>query len=153
MWRASVWHRDAIPIEDIDDRHDLRIWLPLFDLVAIGGGVWATFFGSPILRRLFPVELVEVAALAMAAAASICFIGVAFPRLWPIELLGKLTLIFLFGCYAGIVAFYPSNPDANNGFVVFVLVLAMFTPFSRVSKLAEKVRAWWAARGERSADG
>lgn len=147
--RASIWHRDSISIEDYGDRHTLRIWLPLFDLVAIGGGLWATFYGSPILRRLFPVDLVEVAAFAMALAATVCLIGVAFPRLWPIELIGKLGLIFLFGCYAGIVAFYPSNPDANNGFVVFVLILAMFTPFARVSKLAERLQEWWQAGGAR----
>lgn len=140
LWALTVWHPDGVRADDWRQRHTLRVWLPLFDFgIVFLGGLWAAFYGSPILWRLFPAPLIETAGTAMAITGLVCFVGVIFPRLWPLELVGKLGLIFLIGCYAGTVAFFPSNPDANNGFVVFILVGVLFLGFIRVTQLSEDV--------------
>lgn len=143
--RASVWARGVIPPEDWEDRWDLRLWLPLWDLILIGAGIWATAFGSPILHRLFPESAIDAAGMALAVAATVCLMGVAFPVLWLAEFFGKVTVMFLLGAYAACVWFFRSDPsDMSSGFVVFILCAAIIPAPSRLSKIGEQ----WKKRRE-----
>lgn len=153
LWRASIWARDAIPPEEWKDRHDKRLWLPLWDLIMIGAGIWATAFGSPILHRLFPEDAIDAAGMALAIAATVCLMGVAFPALWLVEFLGKITVMFLLGGYAACVAFFRVNPqDPSSGFVVFILCAAIIPALSRLSTLGEEWKERYVLRrAERAA--
>jgi len=141
LWGASVWGKGVIPPEDWENRWDLRIWLPLWDWILIGGGIWATAFGSPILHRLFPESVIDAAGIALALAATVCLMGVTFPVLWLAEFFGKVTVMFLLGAYAACVVFFRADPtDMQSGFVVFVLCAAIVPAPSRLSKIGEQWR-------------
>lgn len=128
----SVWK-----LEDnkTDPDATARFWLPLFDVVMILAGVWASVFGSPILHRLFPTALVDVAGIGMALAAGLALVGVVVPRLAMLELLGKLLLIFFLGSYTACVAFFPADGTPSNGFLVLILIGSLFLVYPRVRRL------------------
>lgn len=136
--RASIWHRSAIPADEWKFRSIKRVWLPLYNFIVGGAGVWAMIYGSPILKRLFPGELVDVAGFALAAAAFVCLLGRAFPMLWLVEFCGKVMIAFLLGAYAGTVAIFPREADPANGFVVFILAAAIIPCMIGVSIIAEE---------------
>jgi len=136
--RASIWHHSAIPADEWKFRSIKRVWLPLYNAIMLGAGLWALWFGSPILKRLFPGELIDVAGLSLAAAAAVCLLGRAFPMLWPVEFFGKLAIAFLLGGYAGTVAFFRQDPDPSGGFVVFILAAAIIPCMIGVSIIAEE---------------
>lgn len=141
--QASVYGKDTIPVEDWEDRWDLRVWLPLWDLVLMGAGVWATAFGSPILHRLFPEGAIDAAGMALTIAATVCLMGVWFPVLMGVEFFGKLAVMFLLAAYATCVLLFRQNPaDMSSGFVVFILSAAIIPAPSRLMKIGEK----WATR-------
>lgn len=137
LWQASVWHPDAIPPDEWDHRHQRRVSLPLLDALMIVAGVWAMRFGSPLLNDLFEPELVDLGGAILAASAATCLIGVAFPRLWRIELFGKTALVFLLVTYASAITFFPRNPDPSSGFVAFVICGMLIFPCTRMVELIE----------------
>ncbi|WP_424462858.1 hypothetical protein [Pseudoclavibacter helvolus] len=140
LWRASVWHPDALPIEEFKFRSLKRVWLPLYDAAAFGAGLWAIVFGSPILHRLFHPDVIDLLGALLAVAAAVCFAGVAFPSLWRVEIAGKLVLLMLLAAYALTIIAFRTNPQPEALFVVFILVLGMPLPFFRLSLLGEEIK-------------
>lgn len=164
IFHSWVWSRGGIPADDWEDRWDLRVWLPLWDLLLIGGGIWATAFGSPILHRLFPDAVIDFAGIALALAATVCLMGVQFPPLWLAEFFGKVTVMSLLAMYAACVLLFRADPaDMQSGFVVFILCCAIVPAPSRLSKIGEqwkkrrdlraKAEAALKARAEATPDG
>lgn len=140
LWRASIWHPDAIPPDEWKYRNLKRVWLPIYDIIAIGAGVWAAIFGSPLLHSLFDGPVIDAMGITLAAVATVCLAGVVFPRLWKMEIAGKVTLMSLLGAYAFTVAMFRANPDPAAGFVAFVLVLAIPLPMFRLQLLGEEIK-------------
>jgi O-antigen ligase len=140
LYRASIWHPDSIPPDEWKYRSLKRVWLPAYDLVAIGAGMWAAMFGSPILHRLFPTEVIDLMGWLLAVSAFVCLAGVAFPRLWKVEILGKVVLVALLAAYAATVALFRTNPDPSAGFVCFIIVLALPLPMFRLTLLGEEIK-------------
>lgn len=138
--RSSIWHPDAISPDEWKFRNLKRVWLPFYDLVAFGAGIWAAMFGSPLLRSLFDDPVIDVMGFGLAFVALVCFLGVAFPRLWKVEIVGKVVLMSLLGTYAFTVAVFRTNPDPSAGFVAFVLVLALPLPLFRLLLLGEEIK-------------
>lgn len=147
--RATIWHPDAVPVEEWKDRWDVRLWLPLYDGVVIGAGLWATAWGSPLLHRLFDAQTIDWAGIVFAFAGVVALAGVVFPALWKTELTGKLLIIGLIGTYGAAVLLFPVERAPESAFVVFMLALGLFTPFSRLTKLGEN---WKQRRAEEDAD-
>lgn len=131
--RWTVWHPLNTDPTD-DDRSGPRFWYPVYDLIAFGLGLYALFLGSPLLNRLFPAWFTDTMGVVLMVAALICLVGVVFPKLNILELTGKLMIIFMLGGYAGTVAAL-SRTDEPNGFVVIVLVMAIWLLGPRVTKL------------------
>lgn len=140
LCRASIWHPDAIPPDEWKYRNLKRVWLPLFDLIVFGAGLWALIYGSPLLHRLFREEVIDVVGGLLAAVALICLFGVVFPRLWKIEIAGKITMLALLSAYAAAIIFYRANPDPSAGFVVFVIFTGFPLPLFRLTLLGEEIK-------------
>lgn len=130
--RLTVWHPINTDPED-EDRSGPRFWYPTYDLIAFLLGCYALQLGSPLLNRLFPDWFTNTMGIVLMAAAVLCFAGVVFPKLSMLELGGKLVIVFMLGGYAGTVAFRSENPE--NGFVVLVLIMAVWLLGPRVTKL------------------
>ena len=96
----TIWSPGAIPTDEWKYRNLKRVWLPAYDVVAILAGVVATVQGSPLLNRLFSELLVNMFGTGMAVIAMICLLGVIFPALWAVELVGKAILVGIVSAYA-----------------------------------------------------
>lgn len=142
--RSLVWH----PINsdpDDDDRSGPRFWYPMYDLIAFALGAYALVLGSPLLNRLFPDWFTNTMGIVLMSAALTCLVGVVFPKHNVLELVGKLAIVFMLGGYAGTVAFL-SRPAEPNGFVVIVLIMAVWLLGPRVTKLFVQVTREYRAR-------
>jgi uncharacterized membrane protein len=131
--RLLVWHPINTDPHD-DDRWTVRFWLPLFDCLVILAGIIAYSFGSRIMSKLFPEWIVDWAAVVFAIAGFITLVGVCIPRLWRVEVGGKITIAFLLTTYAFLVLTFPQY-DQNNAFVCVILIMATWGIYPRLTRL------------------
>jgi len=132
--RRTVWHPINTDPAD-DDRWTVRVWLPLYDLLAVLAGIIAFSIGSPFLNRLFEHWLVDTVAVAFMVAGLVTLVGVVFPRLWRAEVVGKITMSFLLTSYALLVLAFPSSGSVNNAFVTVILIMATWGIYPRLTRL------------------
>lgn len=134
--RYTVWHPINTDPAD-ENRWGPRFWYPTYDIIALTLGLIAFWQGSPLLNRLFPDWFTDFMAVGLIAASIICLVGVVIPRLALAELVGKLSIVFLLGGYAGTVAFMGNQNE--NGFVVVVLIMSVWLLGPRASELFVRV--------------
>lgn len=144
--RASIWHPDAIPLREQKYRSLKRVWLPLYDVLATLAGVAGVVYGSRLLDRLYG-DFTDVVAGFFAVVALVCLAGVAFPRLWAIELAGKSVLVGMVIAYAVAIVVSPSpeqllSKEAPSWFIFIMLLLTLPLPLFRLELLATE----WADR-------
>lgn len=132
--RLTVWHPINTDPAD-DDRWTVRVWLPLYDVLAILGGYIAYVIGSPLLNRLFPDWIVDGAAVAFGIAGAVTLVGVVLPRYWRLEAVGKIGMSFLLTTYAFLVLAFPSRDAQNNSFITVILIMATWGVYPRLTKL------------------
>lgn len=142
--RLTVWHPINTDHED-NYRHGPRFWYPTFDLFMVALGVYAFFVGSPLLNRLFPVWFVDGLGVAITTSELLAALGAIIPRLFMIEIVGKLGLVFFLGGYAGTVAVL-SRVEEPNGFAVIALFSLVWLLGPRLSWLFIRLGKWWATR-------
>lgn len=132
--RLTIWHPINTDPED-DERWSVRVWLPLYDLLAVLAGIIAFEIGSPFLNRLFEHWLVDAAALSFIASGLAALVGVCIPRLWRVEIAGKIGMSFLLTSYAFLVLAFPSGGGISNAFVTVILIMATWGIYPRLTKL------------------
>lgn len=138
--RATIWHPDAIDVDEYKFRSLKRVWLPLYDAVAIGAGLWAALYGSPILRSLFDGPVITSMGVGLMLIATVCLMGVVFPALWRWEIVGKVALVALLASYAAAVVWFRPNLEPATGFVAFIIALTLPLPVFRLSLLGEEIK-------------
>jgi len=146
LWRASIWHPDAIPLHEKKYASLKRVWLPLYDTVAILAGIAAIAYGSRLLDRLYG-PFTDVIGVVFIAVAAVCFAGVAFPCLWAVELAGKVVLVGMIVAYISGIVVSPSPEqllarEAPSWFIVAMLALNLWLPLWRIENLTGE----WADR-------
>jgi hypothetical protein len=98
--RASIWAPGAIPPDEIKYAGPLkRVALPVFDLLLIVGGIYAVSSGIPALDTLLPDAASNALGIIFVVCAVVCLFGAAFPRLWPVEMGGKILIVSILGMY------------------------------------------------------
>lgn len=146
LWRASIWHPDAIPLHERKYASLKRVWLPIYDITAVWAGINAAIFGSRLLDRLYgPVT--DLVGVLFAAVALVCLAGVAFPRLWAVEIAGKAVLVGMIVAYMAAIVMSPSpeqlvTKEAPSWFIVTMLALNLWLPLFRLEMLTTE----WADR-------
>lgn len=140
LWRASIWHSGAIKPGEWKYRHLKRVWLPVYDVIAIIAGFLAFDLGSRLLYRLLSPPLVDFVGLTYAIIAAVCLLGVAFPALWAVEIVGKVILVGLIVGYIAAIAFYSTTPPGEPPpwFVVTMLAGLLPMPLFRLGLLGEE---------------
>lgn len=146
---ASVWAAGVVPTDD-PWRNAKRIWLPLFDVIMIISGINAIVFGSRLLDRLYGnfTDLIGAAFVIIAAA---CLIGVGWPRMWPVEIVGKILLVSMIVGYVFGIILSPSPEqlaakEAPSWFVASMLLGLTTFPLVRLDRLLDE---WVKRRGTR----
>lgn len=141
LWRHSIWHPDSVQPEEWKYRWLLRIWLPLYDLMGIMAGVWAALFGSPVLYRLLgDTFMVDLLGVAFAIIAAVCMMGVIFPRVYRLEIVGKILLVAMLGGYAGAIVLFNTSNDITSWFVAFIVAMTLPLPLFRLNLLGEEIK-------------
>lgn len=146
--RLLVWHPINTDPAD-DDRWTVRVWLPLYDCLVILAGFVAYWIGSPLLNRLFPHAVVDAVAVIFAVLGFITLIGVCVPRVWMIEVFGKIGISFLLTTYAFLVLAFPSREPQNNAFITVILIMATWGVYPRLTRLFIRGYRDRILRGER----
>lgn len=141
--RLTIWHPINTDPND-DDRWTVRVWLPMYDALAVLLGIIAYYIGSSLLVQLFPPVIVDAVAVFFLFAGLITLIGVTIPKLWRIEVAGKIAMSFLLTTYAFLVLTFPSKDVPNNSFVTVILIMATWGIYPRLTKLF--IRGYQASR-------
>lgn len=139
LLRHTVWAHDGIQAEDWKYRDLQRVWLPLYDLIAIYAGLMGLLFGSPILEKVFGIvdsfaiiDPIDWATGGFVLIALTCFIGVIHPRLWAVEIVAKVMLVGLIAAYIFTIIVYGDRGASGlpnlfvTGMLAFGLPLALF---------------------------
>lgn len=135
VFRASVWHRDGVRPEDRRFRGIFRYVLPLTDILFVVFGAVGWHNGIRSVEQVAGDEWQTWWSLALAVSAFVALVGVAFPRLWFVELAGKIPLIALVTLYMWVlVARGLDDPKvlATAGLIMILILL----PIWRVVDLA-----------------
>jgi hypothetical protein len=146
LFAASIWAPGAIPLDEWKYRNLKRVWLPVYDVVAIVAGYFAFDQGSNLLNRLFDSWFVDLFGVAMMIVAGVCLAGVAFPALWAVEMLGKVLLLGMVVSYIASILFLSAEPFSNS-FVVAMLAWGLPLALFRLNLLGEE----WKERNEEAA--
>ncbi|MDY0830725.1 hypothetical protein SK224_16440 [Microbacterium sp. BG28] len=149
LWRASIWHPDAIPpIEEKYASPLKRVLFPVYDLVVIWLAWAGLGAGFRALALTFPSPGPSVLYGALMAAGLVCFIGAAFPRLWVAEIVGKLAILALLGILMAAMYVAAAEIPGHTGANVAPMIAGMMLP--------PLLRLWilgveWAGRSEGAA--
>lgn len=139
LWRASIWHPDAIPVtEGSTSREMKRIVLPLFDALVILMGFNGILNGMPSFALVYDPTITVIASWTLFMAGWVAFVGLAFPRLWYLEAVGKLAMVFVLGGYAGAVWIAYVQGDAGRGFVAAGLTGLLALPMWNLARLGRE---------------
>lgn len=100
LWRACIWHPDAIPESEGEVARDVkRSLLPLIDLALIIGAIRGIHGGMPTFALVFNDTASYIAAVAVLVFAVGCLVGVSLPRLWLLEFISKCGLGIVLASY------------------------------------------------------
>jgi cytochrome bd-type quinol oxidase subunit 1 len=132
--RATIWAPGAIPTEERKYAGPLkRVALPALDVLLIVGGYYAVTSGIPALDELLPDDVSNFLGLLFAACAVVCLLGAVFPRLWTLEVAGKILVVAILGMY--FIALRTLDDDTlPRKFVSLVVLWGMVLPV---------LRLWW----------
>lgn len=136
LYAKSIWAHDAIPPAEWKYRNLKRVMFPVIDFLFILGGFSAARYGVPAISEFFPDLVVDLFSYALSLVAAVCFIGVLFPRLWPMEIAGKVTLLTLMTGYFVSLLLLTAAGEGNRGFVLIVAAIALCPIVWRLSLLA-----------------
>jgi len=149
VWAASIWAPDAIPADEYKFRNLKRVMFPVIDVLFVLGGLSAAAYGVPAISEFFTNETVDLYAYTLSTVAFVCFLGVAFPRLWPLEVMAKSALLGLNALYFTALFILTAVGEGNRGFVVIIAAVAMCPIIWRINVLGSE---WQERRLSEKAD-
>lgn len=114
----SVWAPDAIPAEEWKYRNLTRVVFPGIDIILALASFGAFFFGIPAVSEFYPKIVTTMLASLLTFAGIISFFGVGFPKLWRLEIMGKVVLFGILVIYFFSILILAIKGDGNRVFVL-----------------------------------
>lgn len=143
LWRASIWHRDAIP--EVERKYGSplkRVLFPVYDIAVIILGVAGLQIGFQAVARAFPHPAEVVLYAVLTIAGLVCLIGCSFPRLWLQEIVGKFVILFTLGVVMVAMLVAGATLPGHTGFMVApILIVMMLPPLLRLWILGWEIAA------------
>lgn len=141
LGRASIWHPDAVPAaEGVASRELKRIVLPSFDVLVIVMGWNAVQHGMPSFDLVYSPIIATLAAWILLPAGVLALVGIAFPRLWIAEAVGKLAMVVVLGGYAGALWVLLAQGQWARAFVAAGLSAIIVLPMWNLARLGRERR-------------
>lgn len=134
LWRSSIWHPDAIPPHERKYAAPLkRVVFPVFDIAVLILGIAGLFSGFQALKLTFPDPVPTLIYGTLGAMGSLCFIGCGFPRLWAVEISGKVLILMSLGVLFVAMIIAGATVPGHTGIVIAPMVFVMtLIPFLRL---------------------
>lgn len=150
LWRSTVWSRNGVSAADWRFRNQFRITFPYVDLVFICFGLVGWAAGIQTVQEAAGYRWQTYWSASIAVCAFAALIGVTFPRLWALELAGKIPLIGLVCAYLALFLGRGLQDPKISATAVLLTALVAF-PIWRVGDIASnELRPWLARRREES---
>lgn len=132
--RKTVWHPGAIPALERKYAMPLKWFVfPAFDIAMVIMGVRGITGGIPSLEALFPGNVSFALYVVWVLVAALCFLGAAVPRLWVLEIGGKVSLFALLAVYLiALRVAEANNPDGSRDAITVFVCVAMLFPLLRL---------------------
>lgn len=146
LWRASIWHSDAIPESEGRASRELKRYvLPGFDLLMLLMGIAGVARGMPSFTQVYDSAVSYAAGWALLAAGASAFLGIAFPRFWMAEAAGKLLMLIVIGGYAAALWVLNFQGIGERWIVAVAFTALLVLPVWTLSRLGrerrERIRA------------
>lgn len=129
LFLASIWAPGRFEKGDLYGYY-VRVILPITDAAFIYIGLGGALNSVPALREVYETYQADLIAVTFAFTGLVCLLGVAFPRLYVMEIIGKaftLWSIIAFTIVLGVLA----GPRAYvAGFMIFPLLILGFRLFT-----------------------
>ncbi len=144
LWRASIWHPSAIPIDEAKYASPLkRVVFPAFNVIMIALGLAGLSTGFEALRLTFPTPFPTVLYSTLVVAGLVCFGACAFPRLWAWEVVGKFVILVGLAVLFAAMLVAAAEIEGHSGRAIAPMIVGLsLIPFLRLWILA----AEWAGR-------
>lgn len=146
---ATVWAHDGVRPEDYRYRGLYRFVLPLTDVLFLYFGAVGWHNGIRSVAQAAGPEAQTWWSGAIALFSFVALVGVAFPRLWPVEAFGKIWLIVFVSQYVFLIlgrGVLDEKVTATAGLIIILVLL----PIWRVADLGF---VWWQERRRRRIGG
>jgi hypothetical protein len=154
--RASIWDRAAIP-HDAAYRYVSpikRVFLPAYDVIILWIGLAGLVVPLQAVGQAVPEPWPMVLYIALAVAGIACFFGCAFPRLWRVEITGKVAILGLLSMLTVSMVLAGFTIPGHTGITITpILIGLMIPPLIRLWTLGSELgdrRAFRADRGAAS---
>lgn len=134
---ATVWAPGALREEDQRIRHLLRVFLPLTDLGYIYFGVVGAVNGLASVERATSGQWQRGWSIVLAVSGLMALIGVAFPRLVSLEMVGKALMIGGISTYLSIMVIRGAS-EANVTAIAGLLFGLVYLPMWRIGDLGTR---------------
>jgi hypothetical protein len=133
LCRATVWARGAIPMSERKYAGPLKWFVfPAFDVLMMVVGFRTMFVGIPSIDALFPPVVAWALSLVWGTVAGVCLVGAVFPKLWPLEIGGKIALFIILTLYLIALRAAPGTYDGSKDAVTGFVAGAMLIPTLRL---------------------
>ena len=137
----TIWAPGAIPPQEGQASHELKRYvLPVFDVLVIVMGVNAVRYGMPSFDLVYSATIASVAAWVLLASGIVALVGIAFPRLWLAEALGKIAMVIVLGGYAGALWGLLLQGEWGRAFVAAGLTAIITLPMWNLARLGRERR-------------
>lgn len=131
---ATVWAPNGVRAEDWRFRGIYRFVLPVTDILFFWFGAAGWYNGVASVQDAAGIRWQEWWSLSLALAAAVAFVGIAFPRLWLVEVMGKIPLIALVFVYI-VITFARGLSDPNIIATSGIIAILILLPIWRVGDL------------------
>lgn len=130
LGRASIWYPSAIP-HDAGHRYESpikRVFLPAYDLIILWLGLGGLVVPLQAVGQALPMPWPNVLYIALAAAGIVCFFGIAFPRLWRMEIAGKVAILGLLAMLVVSMILAGITIPGHTGITITPIMIGLMIP-------------------------
>lgn len=130
LWRASIWYPAAIP-HDAGHRYESpikRVFLPAYDIVILWLGLGGLVVPLQAVGEALQPPWPTVLYIALAVAGIGCFFGISFPRLWRVEITGKVAILGLLTMLTVSMILAGITIPGHTGITVTPILIGLMIP-------------------------
>ncbi|MFF2631950.1 hypothetical protein ACFVR6_03615 [Microbacterium sp. NPDC058021] len=147
LWAQTIWSEDAFTSSDsATDRELKRYALPTFDAFMAGAGFAGMLLGMPSFEVIFDADVSSYAGAVLFVAGVLAFAGIAFPRLWVAEAIGKVLMLVVIGGYAAAMWVLNLRGIGERWIVALAFTALLVLPVWNLFRLGRERRARRRAR-------